>query len=68
MRRKTNIKTKSVWERLHKIHNFHHFCVFDMADNPISDSEHSENSSEDMDMILDSDASCSSIGSDEEST
>ncbi len=52
----TNKKTKSIWERLHKVHNFHHYCVYDLADDPISDIEESEGDSNESDMILDSDA------------
>ena len=63
VRRSTNKKTKSIWERLHKIHNFHHYCVYQLADDPISDMEESEGDSNESDMILDSDAGDSSSDS-----
>ena len=63
VRRSTNKKTKSIWERLHKIHNFHHYCVYELADDPISDMEESEGDSNESDMILDSDAGDSSSDS-----
>ena len=61
-------KEKSIWERLHKIHNFHHFCVYELADDPISDLEESEFDSNDSDMILNSDAEDVSSESEEESS
>ena len=68
VRKATNKKKKSIWERLHKIHNFHHFCVYELADDPISDLEESECDSNDSDMILNSDAEDVSSESEEESS
>ena len=45
VRRRTNKKKTSVFERLHKIHGFHAYCQFDMVFAEIS-SEEEESSSE----------------------
>ena len=54
VRKKTNFKAKSVWERLHKIHNYHHFTVYRMGNEAISDiSESSFDDSDSQDVIQD---------------
>ena len=37
VRRVTNIKKTTVWERLHKIHNYHWYTQYKMATEAISD-------------------------------
>ena len=37
VRRATNIKKTTVWERLHKVHNYHCYTQFQMANEDISD-------------------------------
>ena len=47
MRKKTNRKKMTIWEKYHKMQNFHSFAIYRMADTPISDTEsESESSSE----------------------
>ncbi len=45
VRRKTNIRKTSVFNRLHKINNFKYYAIYKLADDPIS-SESEESSSE----------------------
>ena len=51
VRRRTNKKKTSVFQRLHKINNYKYYTVFKLADDPISssesESEESESESED---------------------
>ena len=44
IRRKTNKKKVSIFEKLHKIKNYHHFTVFELADADISSASSSEES------------------------
>ena len=46
VRRRTNKKKTSVFERLHKIHGFHAYCQYDMAFDEISSEEEESSSSE----------------------
>ena len=54
IRKRTNKKKQSIFEKLHKIKNYHHYCIYELADDEISseeeesssDSEEEESSSE----------------------
>ena len=46
IRKRTNKKKQSVFEKLHKIKNYHHYCVYKHADDEISSEEEEESSSE----------------------
>jgi len=37
IRRKTNRKKTTIWEKIHKIENYHWFVIYKMADDPISE-------------------------------
>ena len=52
IRRKTNIKKKSIWERLHKIENYHHFCIYRVADAEISSETPSDSELDSDDAII----------------
>ena len=72
IRRKTNNKKQSVFEKLHKIKNYHHYTVYELADDDISsassDSE-CEDDSEDLEPEDDSeDSSSELITSDDDSS
>ena len=47
VRRRTNKKKTSVFERLHKIHGFHAYCQYDTAFDEISSEEEESSSTED---------------------
>ena len=47
VRRRTNKKKTSVFERLHKIHGFHAYCQYDIAFDEISSEEEESSSTED---------------------
>ena len=75
IRRKTNKKKTSIFEKIHKIKNYHHYCVYDLADDDISSEESwdepdssSEEEDEESDVITSaSDSESSSEEEDEES-
>ena len=67
VRRATNIKDSSIWERLHKIHNYHWYTQYQMALEDISDVSETEDEDEVFDAKSDGDASdCESSSESEE--
>lgn len=60
VRRKTNIKGSSIWERLHKVHNYHWYTQYQMATEDISSEEEEEDEAECLDQIDESDVSSES--------
>ena len=67
IRRKTNKKKLSIFEKLHKIKNYHHYCVYELVDDDIS-SEESSSDSESEEEDDDSDSFSELITSDEDSS
>jgi hypothetical protein len=51
VRRTTNIKKKSIFERLHKVHNYHWYTQFQMALEDISDLSESEEEEEEEEFL-----------------
>ena len=54
IRKKTNKKKTSVFQRLHKINNYKFYCIYKLADDPISSESESESDSESSDSSSDS--------------
>ena len=53
IRRKTNRKKTTIWQKIHKIENYHWFVIYKMADGPISDiSESNSEFDEEFDGII----------------
>jgi len=62
IRRKTNKKKTSVFQRLHKIKNYHYFCVYMLADCSISDTESESSETEESEEETSSDSSSKDEG------
>ena len=68
VRKKTNFKKLSIWDRLHKVHNYHHFAIYRMAHEPISsESECSSEESESEEVIKNFGSDASDDGEDNSS-
>ena len=56
IRKKTNKKKQSIFEKLHKVKNYHHYSIYDLADDEIS-SEEEDSSSESSEIVTSEDDS-----------
>ena len=71
VRRLTNQKKTTVWERLHKVHNYHWYTQYQMALEPISDissDEEEDNCLDQKSIDTSEEESSEDEGSEEESS
>jgi hypothetical protein len=68
IRRKTNKKKQSIFEKLHKIKNYHHYTVFQLADEDISSEESEEEEESEAEEESEEASSDSEDNSDSEDT